>query len=578
MRNVRMLFSMLLAVSLVVHAGEVISMEALQPGRPFPSILLEPIPAKDYGPGTSLLIDPMDYSGTLNIRINQDNTEELQNEEQIVTNPTDPDNLVAVWRDFRLGYRRVGYGASFDGGITWAEDLFEEPTYPWHSDPGLTVDAAGNFFAVILSFTSTYDPNGLFVYKSSDGGLSWGDPVTVINGVPDVFEDKELIACDRTGGPYDGNLYVVWARFGYDTQIMISRSTDGGQSFDSAMQISDISGVQWPVPVVGADGSVYVAWVNYYPSSIKFDKSTDGGATFGVDRTLALTSFSSGYINGGIWVFSYPAMEADITGGTYDGNLYVAYMDYGPGSDTDIFFRRSTNGGISWSGPVRINDDGASNGRDQFHPWISVDEMGVITVIFLDRRNDPNNYLYDLYMTQSTNGGSSWSENIRITDVSSDPQAGQVTAGLLGEYIGLTSSYGRVNALWTDTRMGHQDAFTARIYTDPTVDIQVIPETTTLSPGDDLSYTVHITNTTGDVIDFWGAGFVTTPWSEPFGFGPVDGPIPLSLNPFFEGQAVITHTIPLGTPQGSYHYTLRIGQLPDNMIDEDTFHFTVESP
>jgi hypothetical protein len=271
-------------------------------------------------------------------------------------------------------------------------------------------------------------------------------------------------------------------------------------------------------------------------------------------------------------------MDADITGGAHDGNLYVAYMDYGVGSDTDIFFKRSTNGGTSWSGAIRINDDSPGNGRDQFHPWISVDETGLISVIFLDRRNDPNNYLYDCYMTHSDDGGLNWSPNIRVSDVSSDPQAGSMRAGLLGEYIGLTSSNGRLNPLWTDTRRGHQDAFTARIYTDPPVDLQVIPEVTELQPGDDLEYTVHFTNTTDEEIDLWGGGFVTPPWGDAFEYGPVDGPAAIHLNPFTGGQLTIVHRIPMETPQGQYYYTVRGAELPFRMIDEDTFGFTVGSP
>jgi hypothetical protein len=402
--------------------------------------------------------------------------------------------------------------------------------------------------------------------------------VTVVNAVPAVFEDKELIACDRTGGSYDANLYVTWARFGYDTDIMLSRSTNGGTSFTTPITVSDLSGVQWPVPVVGADGALYIAWVNYYPASIKFDKSLNGGATFGPDRTLATVSFADGYLNGDIWVFSYPAMDADITGGPYNGNLYVAYMDYGVGYDTDIFFKRSTNAGGSWSAPVRLNDDAQGNGRDQFHPWLTVDESGRVSVVFLDRRNDPNNYLYDCYMTHSEDGGITWSENVRISDVSSDPQAGQALAGLLGEYIGVTASEGRVNVLWTDTRRGHQDSFTARVYTVPDVDAQVTPSLSVYHPGDNLSYTVHVANTTDAQIGFYGASYATLPWGGPMGYGPVDGPVNASLGPFQERSVVLTHRLPLGTPPGRYYYTLRLGQYPDRVIDEDTFPFTVELP
>jgi len=422
-------------------------------------------------------------SAYLNIKINNDTTTEVQNEEQIVMNPNDTTNLVAVWRDFRVGYRQVAYAYSFDGGLTWGQDLFVEPEYIWDSDPGITVDTAGNFYAVILSFNSTSEPNGLFVYKSTDGGVTWSDPVTVINGVPGVFEDKELIACDRSGGPYTDNLYVTWTRF-YSTQILMCRSTDEGNSFVGPVTISDMNGVQWPVPCVGPNSEVYVAWVQYSPGAIRFDCSTDGGETFGTDITIQNVSFVSGYIYGDIMVFSFPAIDVDIAGGPYNGNIYVAYMDYASGNtDTDIYFTCSTDGGNSWSQKIRINDDPLNNGCDQFHPWLFVAPDGNIIVVFLDRRLDSGNLLMDLYMTTSTDGGNSWSSNERITTVSSDPTAGSVfstsnqplnkfpikinhpviltgRAGLIGEYIGVTaSSINDIHPIWTDTRFGNQDVF-----------------------------------------------------------------------------------------------------------------------
>jgi hypothetical protein len=417
-------------------------------------------------------------SAYLNLRVNNDTTNQVQNEEQVVMNPTDTTNLVAVWRDFRLGYRQVTYAYTYDGGLTWGQGLFSEPQYNWDSDPGLTVDTAGNFYAVILSYNSTSEPNGLFVYKSTDGGATWSGPVTVINGVPGVFEDKELIACDRSTGPYTSNLYVTWARFN-TTQILMCRSTDNGNSFIGPVSVSDYNGVQWPVPAIGPNSEVYIAWVHYSPGSIRLDISTDGGQTFGSDITVQNVTFVSGFINGNITVFSFPALDVDITGGPNNGYLYVAYMDDGPGYiDTDIFFTRSTNGGATWSQRIRINDDPQNNGCDQFHPWLTITPDGDIVVVFLDRRLDSGNLLMDLYMTFSTDGGSTWSTNERITTVSSDPTAGPNEkmskypekydvpfiladrAGLLGEYIGLTaSSIDDIHPLWTDTRLGDQDAF-----------------------------------------------------------------------------------------------------------------------
>ncbi len=397
----------------------------------------------------------------INWRINSDTTAELQNEEQVVVNPTDPDNLVATWRDFRLGYRRVGVGYTFDAGITWTDFLLVEPAYPRQSDPGITVDRFGNFYIVVLSYTgNTSEPNGLFVFKSEDGGVTWSDPVAAIDAVPGVFEDKELMACDRTGGPHDGNLYVSWARF-WDTTIMNVRSIDGGATYESPVVVSDQTGVQWPVPVVGPGGVLYVAWVHYWPDQIRIDRSFDGGATFGSDITVVDVYDAQTELNGGVGTFAFPAMDCDITGGPHHGRLYVAFMDrmYG---DNDVFLTYSDDQGVSWSDPLRINDDFLGTGADQFHPWLTVSNDGVVNVIFYDRRHDPSNFLMDLFLAQSFDGGASFEQNIRVTTVSSDPTAGSARAGLIGEYIGLAAATAdRVHPVWTDTRLGHQDVFTA---------------------------------------------------------------------------------------------------------------------
>jgi len=427
--------------------------------KPFPLALL------NIEMDTQALYVPF-FPDSINVKINHDATTQVQNEEQVWVNPKNPDNLVAIWRDFRLGYRRVGYGFSTDGGLTWTDALFSGTPYPWDSDPGLTVDTLGNFYAVILSYNQSLPYNGLFVCRSTDGGVNWGAPVTVVDSFYNGFEDKELIACDRSRSSYSGNLYVTWTRFDYNnntTHIKCSRSIDGGGSFiRPPVNVSDLEGVQWPVPAVGPNGEVYIAWVDYNWPRINFDKSLNGGVSFGTDIGVQSVNGTDGYINGGILVFPFPAMDVDITGGPYNGYIYVAFMDYGA-TDTDIWFTRSTNGGNTWSSRIRINDDPQGNGRDQFHPWTFVDERGVIYVVFYDRRNDPGNLLMDVYLTQSTDGGVTWSANKRVTTVSSDPTAGLIKAGLLGEYIGLTAIDGMVHPVWTDTRLGNQDVFTAGV-------------------------------------------------------------------------------------------------------------------
>ncbi|MFH1279238.1 MAG: sialidase family protein [Candidatus Eisenbacteria bacterium] len=422
----------------------------------------------------------------LNARLNQDATAEVQNEQQIVVNPANPENLVAVWRDFRLGYRQVAWAYTFDGGYSWSEGgLFQESNYPYQSDPGLTAARNGDFYAVILSFTSTAEPNGLYVYRSIDGGVSWGAPSEVVNQVPNVFEDKEFIACDRTGGAHDGNLYVAWSRFGATSTIVFRRSTDGGGTWGPTYPVDDAGGSQFPIPVVGRNGDVYVAWGDYYNDVIKLDVSTDGGATFGTDRivTGVYTVFTT--INGGIDAYGSPQMDADITDGPFAGRLYLAFMDRrGGAGDFDIWVTTSDDGGAHWTGAVRVNDDAMNNGRDQFLPWITVDDVGIATVVFLDRRDDPANLSYHCYLAQSGDGGATWSPNVRVSTAPSDPAhalradpdraawamdkgSGTIRAalptvsraGLLGEYIGVACSGGYATPVWTDIRNLNQDTY-----------------------------------------------------------------------------------------------------------------------
>ncbi len=407
------------------------------------------------------------YDETLNVKINSDTTTQIQNEQQICINPLNPQNVVAVWRDFRLGYRRVGVGVSFDGGFTWSDALFPAHGYPWHTDPGLTVDVNGNFYAVILAYVDDQSHSSFEIFKSSDGGLTWQGPYLAIDSGWEYFEDKELIACDRApDSPYQGNLYIVWKRF-YDEYVQLLRSEDGGENWSDVIEISDYSIRQWAVPVVGAGGTLYVPWVGW--NAIWMDRSFNAGETWGQDYLLTEVYSYVEYLHGNIKSYSYPAMDSDISGGENHGNLYVAYMDkpiYADEYDFDIFFRKSTDHGLTWSERIRVNDDEIYNGCDQFHPWLVVDNFGVITIMFYDRRNDPqDNLSYDIYLTQSYDAGETWTENYRVTTESSDPGEELILAGKIGEYSGLSVVDGFANLAWTDFRDGNQDTYSARIRT-----------------------------------------------------------------------------------------------------------------
>ena len=429
---------------------------------------------------------------------------ELQNEEQISVCPTDSLIVLADWRDFRLGYRQVAIGRSTDGGNTWTDSLFSNFFYQFQSDPCLDVDQYGNFYACVLDFDN--DHSAITFLKSTDKGASWSEP-SKIEGVPGrYFEDKQFITIDRTGGPYDGNVYVAWARFAASARIFFSHSTDGAVTFPDTLEVGPyydfpdcgyygLSAGQLAQPIVGADGAVYVFWVGYdvvncaLVSAISVAKSTDGGVTFSAPQVINHTFGNFGQVDAGIDVYTGTSGAVDLSGGPFHGSIYIAYANQDTTNtayyDYNIQFQRTTDGGATWSAPLYINDDyvGAGAMYDQFHPWMFCNQDGVLVTIFYDQRNDTVEHTqFDVFAAYSFDGGESFTRNHRITEVminpihlaktestvatarpimGMDPQLANPAAGKIAEYIGVTAFHDHVNAVWTDTREWSQDVYGA---------------------------------------------------------------------------------------------------------------------
>ncbi|MBI5266313.1 MAG: thrombospondin type 3 repeat-containing protein, partial [candidate division Zixibacteria bacterium] len=424
----------------------------------------------------------------------------LQNEEQVWVSPVDSNIVIAVWRDFRLGYRQIGIGRSTDGGNTWTDSLLstEMQFFEWQSDPALAVSQTGIFYMCQLDFSEVggFDSSCITVLKTADKGKSWQGPY-VVEGYPrqpGYFEDKQFIAVDRTTGPTKGRIYVSWTRFGLDAGnngIFFAASPGGSVFFGDPMRVSShYSSAQFSCPFVGSDGSVYVTWLSMGRSNegLVITKSTDGGGTFTADQFIRHTVGSWGWTEDGP-AYAQPVPAADISGGPFDGRLYIAYASLDstnlPEPDYNIEFIRSLDGSSTWSEPIYINDDTTGPGAryDQFHPWMICNEEGVLVAIWYDQRTDPINHTkFDVFAAYSFDGGTSFSTNHRISEVSVDPayytwqayassdlirpgapgaSAASPMAGPIGEYIGVTAYHDRINAVWTDTRNHNEDVFGA---------------------------------------------------------------------------------------------------------------------
>jgi len=390
-----------------------------------------------------------------------------QNEPSVKFNAKYPNKVLAAWRDFRTGVtpalRRIGYSYSTDGGTTWSVSQLIpalDPNHPLASDPVVVSDTSGNFFVATVSLTNA-GALDLLVFKSTDGGATFAN-YYMAQGSGANDEDKEWMICDLTKGssPYKNNLYISWTRFGTPAGILLTKSTNDGVNWSSPVQVSSGGGVQGSDPAIGPNGEVYVVWLggNATNDIVYFNKSTNGGTSFGIEANIAqgaspnITISSSGV--------TFPSIDCDISGGPRNGYLYTVWCDSRNG-DPDIFLIRSSNGGTNWSAPLRVNDDAIGNGKLQCWPWISVNEQGNIAILYYDSRNSTSTNIIEAWLARSTDGGQTFI-NEKLSSVSFTATSPNSDVRF-GDYINVDYSGNRIAAVWTDQRAGgiNQEIYTA---------------------------------------------------------------------------------------------------------------------
>ncbi len=412
-------------------------------------------------------LPPKPYELLLFTNVNISNDPAPQNEPSVKISRKDPTRVVAAWRDFRLGVdpnaiRRVAYSYSTDAGETWAVPVLLDSTfipngYTKNSDPAVATDTDGVFYISTIALSSNNQI--IAVYKSTDGGVTFPSAVSATT----VISDKEYITCDFTpGSPYNNTLYMCWT--GYTptlTVIMCTRSTNHGVTWLPSANVSTASYPgQGSDIAVGMNGDVYVVWFGFPPNFIQwFSKSTDGGMTFSTPMNIAegpdpVIPFAISN------VWSCPSIATDISNGPGFGNIYVTWCDARNG-DADVFLIRSTNRGSNWSAPVRVNNDGIGNGKLQCYPWIAVDDSGRISIVFYDSRNTPSDSIIEAWLATSTDGGQTFVNSLLSTVQSPTNTPGPNVR--FGEYIGIDFWKNHIVSVWTDERAGgyNQEIYTA---------------------------------------------------------------------------------------------------------------------
>jgi len=380
------------------------------------------------------------------------------NEPSICINPKNTNQLVG-------GANINSFYWSTNGGLTWTRGSLTNSSWGVWGDPCLVVDTNGYFYYFHLSNSPSpgYWIDRIVCQRSTNGGANYSNPGSYTYFNPPKQQDKEWAAVDRRNGPRGNWIYVTWTQFDSygssnpadSSNILFARSTDGGLTWTGVQRINRLAGdcvdadntVEGAVPAVGPNGEIYVAWagplVVNSQFKIFFDKSTDGGNSWLANDIIVADQIGGwDYDVAGIYrANGLPITCCDVSNSQYRGTIYINWTD-GVYGDHDVKIAKSTNGGLNWSAPIRVNNDPA--GKEQFFTWMTIDQAtGFIYIVFYDRRNYSDNQT-DVFLARSTNGGASFI-NERISASPFTPSSGT----FFGDYTNITAHNGIVRPIWT---------------------------------------------------------------------------------------------------------------------------------
>ena len=409
-----------------------------------------------------------------------------QSETYTTANPDNPNQIVVTYNDSRTASANYS-GASFssDGGTTFTR-LNPSPFASGHGtnfgDPvTLYNKPTGTFFAIFLA--TGCGGQGIGAWKSTDGGVTWAVGACVHTGSSD---DRESGWADNNpSSPFYGRMYVSWNDFAAGGNLKVRFSTDNGTTW-TEKQLAPASPFIRDVQITGdlsGNGTIYVAGMDESGGGFPHNninhiyRSTDGGNNW--LQTYVGPSFagpgvtSSGYF---ACMFNPPAYWRHEGWGepaAFNNVVHLVYAQHGAGADAgDVYYIRSTDSGVTFGAPVKLNSDTTT--RPQWQPNISVSPSGTLLTTWYDGREfasctygNPAVSCYRMWSRKSTDNGATWLADASLSDVAS-PLPAQPDATVQSTYAG-DYDYGTAIATkhltsWDDGRVtisgqSQQDTF-----------------------------------------------------------------------------------------------------------------------
>ncbi len=357
--------------------------------------------------------------------------------------------------------RVVAVARSGDDGATWqAAPAGPAPNSATSFAAAATAafDGGGDLFVSWLGWdriNGVYGNAAAWAARSGDGGASFPDAARV--SVPgESPNDAGVDVPSMAVSPLDGTVAVVWARVNQQDvdEIRLSRSVDHGKTWSAAATVNTARADLFrevPRAAFGADGALYVAWVEWKMPAY------DPLARFGdVASAVWLQRFAPDGtpVGGNVRTTAPPDAPGEgwpslaVSG----QNVYVAFASGSAKGDWDVRVAASADGGASFAPSVKVNDDASC--ATHFRPTIAVDDQGDVHAMWLDNRFLAGNVLYARSAPATAQAPLAFGKNRFVNDVPFTFTTHRDQASRLGLYLGLTVGNGEIYAAWADNRGG----------------------------------------------------------------------------------------------------------------------------
>ena len=370
------------------------------------------------------------------------------------------------------GASDIGFATSTDGGASWKNGylpglttFYKGGKFNAVSDPSVVYDSHHGVWLISSLGISDTNGNTILLVSSSADGITWNKPV-VANDTSS-YADKDWITCDNTSNSkYYGHCYIEWEDAGIGDQVMMTTSTDGGQTWSSAYSVPNAFGLGGQ-PVVQTNGTVVVPFLG---NGIQFYTSTNGGKSWGNVGTIA--NLNDHAVAGSLRaVYVLPSAEVGS-----DGTVYVAWWDcsFRKNCSSNDIVMSSSMDGKTWAQESRVPIDATTSTADHFLPGIAVDQttsgssthLGITYYFYPVANCTTSTCKLGVGFVSSTDNGKTWTHAKKLATGMNVLWLPNTTLGyMVGDYISTSYLNGKAFGVFAKAKVPTGSTFHEAMYT-----------------------------------------------------------------------------------------------------------------